>query len=219
MSVKEMKNKKFGRLLVLERVENNKYGCARWLCKCDCGTTKVVLGQSLRNGSIVSCGCYQRDNTSSRQTKHGESKTRLYREWQQMKSRCTNPNYKFYSYYGGRGITIADEWMNDYTAFRDWSLANGYSEKLTLDRISQNGNYEPSNCRWVSRKVQQNNTRRCRYYTINGDTKTISEWSRIYGVPVERTRQRVVDRGWDIEKALTTPKLTRGGNPVSSCKA
>ena len=195
MSVKEMKNKKFGRLLVLERVENNKHGCARWLCKCDCGTTKVVLGQSLRNGSIVSCGCYQRDNTSSRQTKHGESKTRLYREWQQMKSRCTNPNYKFYSYYGGRGI------------------------KLTLDRISQNGNYEPSNCRWVSRKVQQNNTRRCRYYTINGDTKTISEWSRIYGVPVERTRQRVVDRGWDIEKALTTPKLTRGGNPVSSCKA
>ena len=201
----DLTNQRFGRLVVLERAENDKHSCTCWVCKCDCGNIKTIRGNALRRGLTVSCGCYHKEDLTNRLTTHNASKTRLFREWQYMKRRCYNPNYKFYSYYGARGITMCDEWKNNFVVFQQWALSNGYTDKLTLDRIDTNGNYEPSNCRWVTRKVQQNNNRRNLNFTINGETKTLAQWCEIYDVPHERTRSRVVNRGWNILDALTTP--------------
>ena len=205
-NVVDMTNKKFGRLTVLQRAENDRHGNACWLCECDCGSQKVVLGSSLRKGLTVSCGCYHKDEITKRSTTHNSSRTRLFREWQYMKRRCYNPNYKYYSYYGKKGITVCEEWKNDFVAFQQWSLSNGYSDNLTLDRINSDGNYEPSNCRWVTRKVQQNNRSSNIKITINGETKTLAQWCEIYNVPHERTRNRIVNKGWNAIDALTTPK-------------
>lgn len=201
---KDITNQRFGRLVVLKRVANDSHGTAMWLCRCDCGNEKEIRGISLRSGLTLSCGCYHKDKLSETRTTHGESKNRIYTEWQKMKSRCYNPNNKYFSYYGGRGICICDEWLNSFESFRDWSLQNGYSDILTIDRIDSNGNYEPLNCRWVSRKVQQNNTRRTRLYTIGNETKSIAGWCEVYNVPHERVRVRL-NKGWDIQSALTIP--------------
>ena len=201
----DLTGKRFGRLVVIKRLENDKHYSACWLCKCDCGNIKSIKGNSLRRGLTVSCGCYHKETVTNRQTTHNSSKTRLFRIWQHMKARCYNPNYKFYSYYGGRGITICDEWRNDFISFQQWSLSHGYTDELTLDRINTNGNYEPDNCRWVTRKIQQNNNRRNLNFTINGETKTLAQWCEIYGVPHRRTRYRAIDLGWDIVDALTIP--------------
>lgn len=199
----------FGRLTVIKRAANDKYDNARWLCKCECGAEKIVTCQGLRGGFVLSCGCYHKDKIRELNTTHGGSNTRLFSIWRGMRARCNKSRCEAYSYYGGRGIRICDEWNNDFASFRDWSLANGYDDSLTIDRIDTNGNYEPSNCRWVTRKVQQNNTRRTRLFTIDGETKSIAEWCRIYGVPHERTRRRVMNEGWNIKDALTTPALKR----------
>ena len=209
----DLTGKTFGYLTVLRRAENNSRGDASWLCRCKCGNEKVILGKSLRSGATVSCGCYHKEVVAKQQTTHGGTKTRLFTIWQNMKRRCYNQNYKFYEYYGGRGITICDEWLNDFVSFRDWAVSAGYNDTLTIDRIDSDGNYEPSNCRWISRKAQVNNCRSNRVYEINGERKTIAEWCEIYGVPHERTRRRVVNEGWDILDALTTPPLKRNGKP------
>ena len=213
MSFVDMTGKRFGRYTVIARAENSKDGCARWICKCDCGNVKTVLGQSLRRGSVVSCGCFHREDLISRLTTHGKTKTRIRNIWNHMKQRCNNPNDNAYRYYGGRGISISQEWADSFQSFYDWAYANGYSDDLTLDRIDTNKNYEPSNCRWVSRKIQQNNRRGNQVFSIKGEQKTIAEWCAVYGVPHERVRHRVVDEGWDILKALTTPPLNRNGVP------
>ena len=209
----DLTGKTFGYLTVLNRAENNSRGDSRWLCRCKCGNEKIILGKSLRSGATVSCGCYHKEVVAKQRTTHGESKTRLFTIWQNMKRRCYNPNNKFYAYYGGRGISVCDEWLNDFTSFRDWAVSAGYDETLTIDRIDSDGNYEPSNCRWISRKAQVNNRRSNRFYEINGERKTIAEWCEIYNVPHERTRRRVVNDGWDILDALTTPPLKRNGTP------
>lgn len=209
----DLTGKTFGYLTVLNRAENNSRGDSRWLCRCKCGNEKIILGKSLRSGATVSCGCYHKEVVAKQMTTHGESKTRLFTIWQNMKRRCYNPNNKFYAYYGGRGISVCDEWLNDFVSFRDWAVSTGYDETLTIDRIDSDGNYEPSNCRWISRKAQVNNRRSNRFYEINGKRKTIAEWCEIYNVPHERTRRRVVNDGWDILDALTTPPLKRNGTP------
>ena len=204
----DITNQRFGRLKVIEYVGNSK-----WLCQCDCGKQKVISGRGMREGLVISCGCYHKEDIKSSQTTHNSSKTRIYHIWQNVKRRCYNPNYIYFKYYGGKGIIMCNEWLNDFPAFKEWSLKNGYSDVLTLDRIDSNGNYEPSNCRWVSRKDQQNNTSRCHKFTIDGQTKTIAEWCSIYNVPHERIRRRVVNEGWDILDALTTPPLKRNKKP------
>lgn len=137
-------------------------------------------------------------------TKHGFSdKERLYDLWCHMKQRCQNPTDKRYSLYGGRGITICEEW-SDYSIFRKWALSNGYANDLTLDRIDNNGNYEPSNCRWTTQKVQSNNRRTNRIITHNGVSHTLSEWSDITGIKWCTIRRRI-EVGWSVEQALTTP--------------
>lgn len=121
-----------------------------------------------------------------------------------MKDRCYNPNNKSYSFYGGRGIAICEEWLNDFVAFFNWANNNGYSEELTIDRIDTNGDYSPQNCRWIDRGAQANNTRRNVYITLGNETKTLTEWCRILDVAYNSVQTRVY-KGWDVKEALTTP--------------
>jgi hypothetical protein len=131
-----------------------KNGNAHWKCKCDCGTIKSIQGNHLKSKSIVSCGCYNKNKG----IKHGFRYTRIYRIWGGMLSRCNRPANDNYMHYGGRGIKVCDAWK-DFIPFKDWALANGYKDCLTIDRIQVNGNYEPNNCRWATQKEQGANKR------------------------------------------------------------
>lgn len=163
MAVINLLGKRFGRLTVIKRVENTKLGDAQWLCQCDCGNKKVILGKSLRIGSTRSCGCLLSECSKERMTKlmtkHGKSNSRLYRVWASMKDRCNSPTYKEYYNYGGRGISVCEEWQK-FEPFYKWAMVNGYKKGLEIDRIDNDGNYEPNNCRWVTRKQNTRNTRK-----------------------------------------------------------
>ena len=158
--VKDLTGQKFGRLTVVERAENTPQGKARWLCKCECGGTTVATKSDLDLGKVKSCGCLRKETTAElgRIASHNGTGTRLYRIWSSMKQRCKYEHHKCFFRYGGRGITVCNTWEENFAAFRDWALENGYADNLTLDRIDVNGNYEPSNCRWVTMKTQQNNS-------------------------------------------------------------
>ena len=134
---------------------------------------------------------------------HGGCKTRLYRIWKQMRIRCycaTNPTYR---YYGERGIKICDEW-NDFAVFRNWALEHGYNDELSIDRIDNDGNYTPDNCRWTTRDKQIKNTRNCKYYEHNGERRTHNDWARKLGLNPSSLTERIGKHG--ITKALSTPK-------------
>ena len=160
------------------------------MCKCDCGNVVEVPAESLVNGASKSCGCYNREII----TKHNKSMTNLYQVWQCMKDRCFNPNHVQYKDYGGRGITVCDEW-SDPDAFCEWALSNGYSKGLSIDRIDVNGNYEPSNCRWATQKEQCRNRRNNAVLEYNGEKHCLTEWAEIVGTKASTlaTRRK---RGW-----------------------
>lgn len=201
---------RFGRLTVIERVESPK-AQAQWRCVCDCGKETIVASQSLRCGHTRSCGCYGREVSASHTPSfytHGESRTRLYGIWKGMRSRCRSKNCKFFEYYGGRGIKVCQDWNESYVLFRDWALANGYQENLTIDRIDVNGNYCPENCRWVSMKVQMNNTRANRRITLNGESKTMAEWAESTGLSYETIRNRTI-KGKPADEVLQMPEARR----------
>ena len=203
-----LEGQRFGRLIVIKRVKNEVLSNGRkgsyWLCQCDCGNTKVVRGTHLTDGNTQSCGCLQRETLLKCRTVHGQFGTRIYGIWANMKNRCNLPTEPNYKNYGGRGISVCEEWNQNFAAFYDWAIQNGYTDELTIDRIDVNGNYEPSNCRWVNMRVQQNNRRNNTHLEFNGDVHTIAEWSRIVNINVETIISRL-SRGWTIERALTQP--------------
>ena len=157
---------KFGKLTVLEYTDKDRYGNWNVKCACDCGKIKVCRAATLNAGRANSCGCSRLGMGTRKRAMQAEERkprkkqkrpTRLYRIWTAMKQRCYNPNHKAWSYYGGRGISVCDEWKNSFSSFMDWSLKNGYAENLSIDRMDGEGNYEPSNCRWVTQSEQNRN--------------------------------------------------------------
>lgn len=198
----DLTGKKFGRLTVLAESGRNKNNHIIWLCKCDCGNEKNVLGDSLRRGHTLSCGCLALEKLSKRSYKHGYSNERLYRIWAGIKTRTTNKNRREYPNYGGRGIRMCSEWFSDYLVFRKWALENGYGDSLSIDRIDVNGNYEPSNCRWANDNVQMNNQRSNHLITCNGKTQNIAQWSKETGIPRPTISSRIFKYKMTPEKAL-----------------
>ena len=136
--------------------------------------------------------------------KDGRKGSRLYRIYNNMKTRCYNPNSKAYEYYGGRGVKICVEWLNDFSTFKAWAISHGYRDDLTIERLNVDGDYEPNNCIWATYKIQANNMRSNHLVTICGVTKNLTEWSEYYGINVKTVRDRL-KRGWEVVTALTTP--------------
>lgn len=195
----ELEGKQFGRLSVVKYVGKGKYECA-----CSCGNRKDISGYNLRIGKTKSCGCLSTDVTKDRSTTHGQSNTKLYFVWKQMINRCENHKDKSFEIYGGRGISVCDEW-HDFSLFYQWAIENGYGSGLTIERIDVNGNYTPENCCWITRKDQNRNRRSNVFITYNGETKIFSEWADEYGINRATLRHRIFDYGWSIHRALNTP--------------
>ena len=196
---------RFGRLLVLkldEMVRRKSGGTlAMWLCKCDCGNTHISQSYPLTSGATKSCGCLQRELTSIKSRTHGMSKTRTYRSWAGMVNRCSNKTNKDYRDYGGRGISVCEQWKY----FENFLLDMGEAPLLSsIDRIDNNGNYEPKNCRWATAEDQAKNKRTSRLITFNGETLNITDWARRLAITDSSLRQRIAAHG--IESALTTQK-------------
>jgi hypothetical protein len=213
--MKEILGQKFGRLTPIRKTQeaSRKTGQKRieekWLCQCDCGKqVEVFRAALLRNVPVPtrSCGCLSVEKTKERSKTHGESKTRLHNMWENIKTRCNNPNSTNYSYYGYRGIKICDEWENDYMAFRDWALKNGYKDDLTIDRIDADGNYTPENCRFLTMEKQNNNRRSNEYIEVDGLRLTYAEWGKRLGAkqPSQVIYQRL-KKGWTEREAVTIP--------------
>lgn len=217
----------FGRLTVLQRADDyvSRQGkhYAKWLCRCDCGNQISVRGDALKRGGILSCGCLQKEVTSKRakveNVTHGHSHNeRLYGVWVNMRRRCSNPKRSDYPSYGGRGISVCEEWDKDYVAFRTWSLSHGYDEnaafgECTLDRIDVNGNYCPENCRWATVLEQGQNKRNNVLLEYQGETKTMTAWAREYGLNVQTLYRRIFKYHMSLEDALLTPS-TKDGRAV-----
>lgn len=203
---------KFGRLTVIE-VSNkiqkyNNHGIKDgyiyyYKCQCECGNIIEVSRNSLRFNKTKSCGCLKSELSAQRKTTHGLRKHRIYRIYYGMINRCYNTNEKCYCNYGGRGIEICDEWKNDFKSFYNWSLANGYNDNLSIDRINVNGNYEPTNCRWITMTEQAGNKRSNHLLTFNNQTHSLSEWSKITGIKAPTIRARINKYNWSVEEALT----------------
>lgn len=187
---------RFSKLLVLKRVENAGNGHTQWLCKCDCGNKCVVTASNLRRGRQVSCGCYGKSVNAKNNVPTELKQSRIYTIWKDMLYRCNCEKSNRYSRYGLRGIKVCDEWVDNFNAFYEWAMSNGYDDTLSIDRIDTNGNYEPSNCRWASRKTQARNRSTNRLLTYKGVTKCLAEWCEIYNLKQQTISQRI-KYGWD----------------------
>lgn len=196
---------KYNKLEIIGYIEpqDRKNVTYNYLCKCDCGNVIPANISKLKNGHTKSCGCNKeqvKEMIGNLNRKYKYPNKRLYSIFKLMHRRCTDPNDIRYSSYGGRGIKICKEW-EDYDAFSEWALNNGYNSELTIDRIDVNGDYEPKNCRWITNQKQQNNRRNCHYIEYNGETHTVTEWARILNIPIGKFRWHI-QHGKTIQQTL-----------------
>ena len=258
----ELKNKKFGKLTVVDLAPKTKNRSIRWLCKCDCGNEKIVRQKNLIEGIVTDCGCESnnldltnkvygrlkvlklKDHSKSKiweclcecgifcevketylksgyakscgclknelnkkgNPKHNLNNSRIYKIYYSMKQRCYLKTHMYYKNYGGRGITVCDEWLGDngFVNFYEWSMENGYNNNLTIDRIDNNGKYEPNNCRWTTKKHQQNNTRKTKIYNYKGENLTTTEICEKYNINKSTFNHRIAKYG-DVNIAIEKP--------------
>lgn len=197
----DLTGRKFGMLKVIEKSGIYISPCGSrsslWRCRCECGRETTVMGYYLTNGHTKSCGCLKVDSS----TTHGMSKTRVYKIWSDMITRCYRKCHGSYKDYGGRGITVCDEWRNSPEKFIEWAFINGYSDELSIDRIDSNGNYEPSNCRWATRKEQANNTRRNHRIVYNGKTQTLKQWAEELGISYKMMTGKI-HSGYSLDEII-----------------
>ena len=217
----DIKGKNFGRLTVLElhhKVQTfakngtksgNRY---YYLCECVCGNKTVVRGSHLTSGKTLSCGCLLQERRIEANIKHNLSNTRINKIWRKMKERCYNANSIRYNRYGARGIKVCNEWKNDFLAFYNWAILNGYQENFSIDRIDNKKDYCPENCRWIPLEKQARNTSQNHFITYQNKTMCISEWAELYNINYYVLYSRLFNLNWNIEKALTMP-IKVIGNP------
>jgi hypothetical protein len=203
MRTKDLTGLTFGRWTVLEYKGVDKNTKPLWLCRCECGNEKVVFARSLVRGASKSCGCLRKESNTARLAKRN-SGHKLYDRLSSMKQRCYNPKNEAYKYYGGRGVRVCDEWLNDSQLFVDWALANGWQEGLEIDRIDNDGDYSPNNCQWVTDKINSRNRSNARLATIEGITLSIPEWADKAGLTYSTVAQRV-KAGWSGADIIAPP--------------
>lgn len=201
--MRDYTGERYGKLTVLEYVGTKRYRNGRatqWLCQCDCGNKTVVGSVSLKTGSTVSCGCHRRELSSKRMIErnktHGitigsEEDKRLYRLWAAIKRRCYYEKCVGYHNYGGRGVRMCDEWKNEAAKFVEWCKSHGYKKGLEIDRINNNGNYEPNNCQFISKVENEKKKRNTIWLTIDGISKVCADWNRIMEKPEKYYIQRI----------------------------
>lgn len=205
----DLGGKRFGRLTVTEEFFVDKHGRRRWKCFCECGKSVYVTTNNLTSGHTKSCGCWNKEVKAKTHTKHGMSQSRIYSIWSNMKARCECETNDAYHLYGGRGIKVCDEWR-DFNNFAKWARENGYRKDLTIDRIDNDGDYCPDNCRWATAKEQGNNTRTCKMITYNGETKTMRGWEEKMGLSKGVIHWRL-NHGWSEKEAIETKRRGRAG--------
>lgn len=183
-NVHDLSEMRFGQLVVIDLAEIRDKR-SFWLCKCDCGNTKVVRSDALMSLKTISCGCLKKKQDAINLIANHKGNItfeRMYHIWSSMKQRCENPNDQAYKDYGGRGISVCKEWSSDYLQFKKWAYENGYAEDLTIERKDVNGNYCPENCTWIPMRYQSRNTRKTFWFTIGNETKCFAEWAELFGV-------------------------------------
>lgn len=181
----DLTNRKFGRLTVVSFSHEGNRRRKYWNCVCDCGNTRAVESSHLRSGHTSSCGCVNKNRFAELNKKTGLSNTKLYFTYRNMCNRCNRKTNNMYYIYGGRGISVCNEWSDKehgFENFSEWALKNGYSENLSIDRIDNDKGYSPDNCRWVDVLTQANNRRNNHYIKINGEIDTVGNMARKYGV-------------------------------------
>ena len=214
---KDLAGQVFNRLKVIEIDEVLSTRKTFWVCECICGNKKTIRSDSLQDGTVKSCGCLKKEQDRKNleaNHSHKMSKTRIYTELQGMKSRCLNVDNKRYEHYGGRGIKICDEWLESFESFRDWAFKNGYSSILTIDRINNDGNYEPVNCRWVDNKTQCNNRSSNIIIKYKDEDLTLMQVSERTGINYHLLVSRY-ERGDRNERLLRNPGEDRHNNKGS----
>lgn len=200
-----LSGRRFGRLVAGDMFLG-RGGVRMYECRCDCGNLVKVAGYDLLRGHTVSCGCWGREARLNALTKHGGCKTRLYRIWADMKTRCSNPRSRGWRWYGARGVRVCPEWET-FAPFRDWAMTNGYEDSLTIDRIDRNGDYCPENCRWATWTEQNRNKDGVVELTFNGRTMFRAEWCKELGIDSSTLCGRIARHG--IEVALSVPNMRR----------